>query len=171
MSSGQSLLIEAARCFDGVKLLAEPVDILIADGRIEWMGSGSAPLNVQRINAANRMLMPGLIDTHVHLESPAVPDRTGYVVRTPPTLMAFYAAHNARLTLDAGFTTVRNMGSHASVALRQAIERGLIEGPRILTCGLVDMTGGHFDMLRPLIYPRQPEETADGEAAVRPHHF
>jgi imidazolonepropionase-like amidohydrolase len=161
------ILIEGARCFDGAKLIADRVDIYLEGGRIAWIGSGSASADARRIKAADCFVMPGLIDTHVHLESPAVPDRTGYVVRTPETLMAFYAAHNARLTMEAGFTTIRNMGSYASVALRQAIERGLIDGPRILTGGYVDMTGGHFDMLRPLVFPRLPEDTADGEAAVR----
>lgn len=161
------ILIERARCFDGTKVLPERVDIYLDGGRIAWVGSGSAAPDARRIKAGDRLVMPGLIDTHVHLESPAVPDRTGYVVRTPEPLMAFYAAYNARLTLEAGFTTLRNMGSNASVALRNAIDRNLIEGPRILTGGIVDMTGGHFDLFRPLIYPRQPEDTADGEASVR----
>lgn len=160
------ILIEGARCFDGVKLLSERVDVYLEGGRIAWVGSGPVA-DARRIKAGDRLLMPGLIDTHVHLESPAVPDRIGYTVRTPETLMAFYAAYNARLTLEAGFTTLRNMGSNASVALRNAIDRNLIEGPRILTGGYVDMTGGHFDLFRPLIYPRQPEDTADGEASVR----
>lgn len=175
MPSIQSILIESARCFDGVKLLPDPVDLLLSDGRIEWLGSGSAPKDVRRIRAGSRLLMPGLIDCHVHLEGAHVPDRISYVVRTSPTLMAFYAARNARLALDAGFTTLRNMGfttlgeagTQACVALRQAIERGLIEGPRIVVAGTVDRTGGHFDLLRPAVFPRYPEETADGEAAVR----
>jgi len=175
MPTTQSILIEAVRCFDGVKLLPEPVDVLVCDGRIEWLGSGSAPKDVRRIRAGSRFLMPGLIDVHVHLESAHIPDRIGYITRTPPTLMAFYAAHHARLTLEAGFTTVRNMGfttlgeagTRASVALREAINRGLIEGPRIVTGGTVDRTGGHFDLLRPPVFPREPNETADGEAAVR----
>jgi imidazolonepropionase-like amidohydrolase len=161
------ILIENARCFDGTKVLPERVDIYLDGGRIAWVGSGSAAADARRIKAGDRLVMPGLIDTHVHLESPAVPDRTGYVVRTPEPLMAFYAAYNARLTLEAGFTTLRNMGTSASIALRNAIDRNLIEGPRILTGGIVDMTGGHFDLFRPLIYPRQPEDTADGEASVR----
>jgi imidazolonepropionase-like amidohydrolase len=161
------ILIESARCFDGTKVLPERVDIYLDGGRIAWVGSGSAAADARRIKAGDRLVMPGLIDTHVHLESPAVPDRTGYVVRTPEPLMAFYAAYNARLTLEAGFTTLRNMGTNASIALRNAIDRNLIEGPRILTGGIVDMTGGHFDLFRPLIYPRQPEDTADGEASVR----
>ena len=70
--------------------------------------------------------------------------------------IAFYAAHAARTTLQAGFTTLRNMGTTASVALRQAIDRGLTEGPRLLTAGIVDMTGGHFDLFRPLLFARQP---------------
>jgi imidazolonepropionase-like amidohydrolase len=161
------ILIEGARCFDGTKLLPGRVDVYLEGGSVAWVGSGSVADGARRIKADHRLLMPGLIDTHVHLESPAVPDRTGYVVRTPETLMAFYAAYGARLTMEAGFTTIRNMGSHAVVALRQAIDRGLIGGPRILAGGYVDMTGGHFDMLRPLLYPRTPEDTADGEAAVR----
>lgn len=165
--SAAPILIEGARCFDGIKMLPERIDVYLDGGRIAWVGAGSAAADARRIKAGDRLLMPGLIDTHVHLESPAVPDRTGYVVRTPEALMAFYAAYNARLTLEAGFTTLRNMGSNASVALRNAIDRNLIEGPRIVTGGYVDMTGGHFDLFRPLIYPRQPEDTADGEAAVR----
>ncbi|MBN9042520.1 MAG: hypothetical protein BGP05_14155 [Rhizobiales bacterium 62-47] len=161
------ILIEGARCFDGHALLRERVDIYLDGGRVAWVGDGPVAPDARRIRAGDRLVMPGLIDTHVHLESPAVPDRTGYLVRTPETLIAFYAAYNARLTLEAGFTTLRNMGTYASVALRQAIDRGLIDGPRILAGGYVDMTGGHFDLMRPLVFPRQPEDTADGEAAVR----
>src|SRR5690606_36253308 len=51
--------------------------------------------------------------------------------------------------------------------VRQAIDAGLIEGPRLLTAGVVDMTGGHFDLLSPPIFPRDPLATADGEANVR----
>ena len=155
--------------------MADPVDLLVNDGRIEWVGAGSAPRDAHRIRAGNRFLIPGLIDCHVHLEGAVTPDRITYVARTPPTLMAFYAAHNARLTLEAGFTTLRNLaystlgevGTQASVAVRQAIERELIEGPRIVVASVVDRTGGHFDLWRPQMYARQPEDTADGEAAMR----
>lgn len=161
------ILIEGARCFDGAHLLDSPVDVFVRDGRIEWVGAGSAPPEARRINASGRTLLPGLVDLHVHLEMPATPDRVGYLTRTTPTLKAFYAAHNARLALEAGFTTLRNMGSHACIATRQAIDQQLVVGPRILTAGIVDMTGGHFDLLVPLIFPRDPQDTADGEANVR----
>lgn len=175
MSSTRPILIEGARCFDGVKLLSDPIDVLLTGGRIEWVGAGSAPKEVYRIRAGNLFLMPGLIDAHVHLEAAVLPDRINYIGRTSPMLMAFYAAHHARLTLEAGFTTLRNLGyttlgdlgTQASVALSRAVDRGLIEGPRIVTGGVVDMTGGHFDLLRPPQFPRAPEDTADGEAAVR----
>lgn len=168
IDSTQPVLFEGARCFDGSRLLDGAADVLVEGGRIAWVGAGAcADRRTRRIDARGSTLMPGLIDLHMHLEMPDVPDRTGYLARTSPALMAFQAAHSARVTMEAGFTTLRNMGSTACVAVRQAFERDLLVGPRLLTSGIVDMTGGHFDLLVPLQIARDPLATADGDANVR----
>lgn len=69
------------------------------------------PPQAETIVASGWTVMPGLIDAHVHLRTPAVKDRLAYEVKTPPALKAFYIAENARRTLEAGFTTLRDTGS------------------------------------------------------------
>ncbi|HEV7348250.1 metal-dependent hydrolase family protein [Telluribacter sp.] len=99
------------------------------------------------IDLKNKYVLPGLIDMHVHLESET---RRGgsydRYVQNPPDV-AFQAAKYAKITLLAGFTTVRDLGgSGVNVALRNAVNKGLVEGPRIVTSGKsIASTGGHAD--------------------------
>jgi imidazolonepropionase-like amidohydrolase len=99
------------------------------------------------IDLKNKVVLPGLIDMHVHLESEFNPQ--AYIKRftTNEADVAFESAVNAKKTLMAGFTTVRDLGgSGVNISLRKAVDRGLVEGPRIFTSGkALATTGGHAD--------------------------
>ncbi|GAB3634555.1 amidohydrolase family protein [Hymenobacter arcticus] len=101
----------------------------------------------QVINLENRTVLPGLIDCHVHLES--VPSRASFAEQFTlnPADVAYRAQANALTTLRAGFTTVRDCGgSGVNTALRKAVARGLVPGPRIYSAGVaISATGGHMD--------------------------
>ena len=114
--------------------------IVVRGGRIEAVQDGFAPVpeGGRLIDLSDRFVLPGLIDSHVHLTS----DRAGVegqlaeLTESVP-LRSYEAAWNARKTLDAGFTTVRNLGSDDGVTLglRDAIARGWAVGPRIVDAG------------------------------------
>ena len=168
-----STLIKGARLIDGTGAAPLERGTLLIEGE-EIVGIGregeiACPPEAEAIVASDWTVMPGLIDTHVHLRTPAVKDRLAYEIKTPPALKAFYIADNARRTLGAGFTTLRDAGSSVEcVAVKRAIELGLIVGPRLLASGVVTMTAGHGDraMGRPN-WPIRPEDTADGVDEVR----
>lgn len=125
-----------------------PSTILVRDGRISQVREGFADAkafalehqSVRLLDLRTSFVLPGLMDTHVHLTSANEPDADGHVTLTSADL-TLRALNNARANLAAGFTTIMDMGtgwrSHelAIYALRNAIQRGQIEGPSILTAG------------------------------------
>jgi imidazolonepropionase-like amidohydrolase len=125
--------------------------ILVRDGRIEAVRDGfvDVPQGARLVDLKDRFVLPGLIDSHVHLTS----DRAGvegaiagFSENAP--LRSHEAAWNARKTIEAGFTTVRNLGSPAGQVrgLRDAINRGWVPGPRIVDAGNgISATTGHSD--------------------------
>jgi imidazolonepropionase-like amidohydrolase len=124
--------------------------VIVRDGRIEAVRDGhvAPPVGVRAIDLKDRMVLPGLIDSHVHLNS----DRAGNEgllagLTESPQLTAFETYWNAQKTLRAGFTTVRNLGDEGGVlALREAIARGWVQGPRIVDAGQsISTTSGHMD--------------------------
>jgi imidazolonepropionase-like amidohydrolase len=126
--------------------VVERPQIIIVDGKITALG-GSAPAGAKRIDLGDVTLLPGLIDMHVHLDSDA--RISGY--RRFDYTDSFWQAvgvANARAMLEAGFTSVRNVGSDAfnDVGLMQAIDAGYVPGPRITPVGYaLGSTGGHCD--------------------------
>ncbi len=149
---------------------AGPAVIVIDGNRIAAAGPKVAvPAGAQVIDLGRMTVLPGLIDCHTHLTSE--PNQAGYSslgISIPRA--ALTGAKNARLTLEAGFTTVRNVGAsgYADTALRDAINAGDVPGPRIVASGpALGITGGHCDdtLLAPQFHHVE-EGVADGVPAV-----
>ena len=123
--------------------------VTITDGRITAVGRQGAPVpaGARRIDLLGLTLLPGLIDMHVHLDSsPLYGGYTG--LQFNDRFWSAIQVTHARRTLDAGFTTVRNLGSEGwnDVGLRQAIEEGHVAGPRVVSAAYsFGSTGGHCD--------------------------
>ena len=127
--------------------------VVIQDGKIADVGPASSvrvPEGAEVRNLPQATLLPGFIDAHVHLVGRMLGegDWQNASVRDLPAEGVIRGVRNARTTLEAGFTTVRNVGADGfgDVALRKAIEEGVVPGPRILTAGhAIGITGGHCD--------------------------
>ncbi|MEC8488328.1 MAG: amidohydrolase family protein [Pseudomonadota bacterium] len=142
-------------------------NIITASGRLKDL---TVPNEATRIDLGNATLMPGLMDMHVHLTSDAT--RHGYKrLEVSLPRAAITGVKHAKATLDAGFTTVRNVGApgFADVALRDAINAGDVVGPRMFVAGpSLGVTGGHCDNnLLPYEYDNYSEGVADGPWEVR----
>jgi imidazolonepropionase-like amidohydrolase len=171
-SQTQTTVIRAGRLFDpqSAELQDRPV-IVIRGTRIESVGSGNKamPVGSRVIDLGDATVLPGFIDVHTHLTSNAGGGGyEGLGISTPRA--ALTGAKNARLTLLAGFTAVRNVGAegYADVALRDAIEAGDVIGPRMQVSGPpLGITGGHCDsnLLAPEFH-FNAEGAADGVEAV-----
>mgnify|MGYP003324432262 FL=1 len=122
-------------------------EIKVKDGIIVEIGSNLVSNGYQIVELPDTILLPGFIDTHVHLIGNN--ELNGYQsVGESSYLATLYGAKNAEATLLAGFTTVRNVGagSYTDVALKTAINRGVIDGPRMYVSGpALGITGGHCD--------------------------
>jgi imidazolonepropionase-like amidohydrolase len=121
------------------KLVANPAVIVEADRILGVVGEGEAPTDAHRVDLPGHTLLPGLIDCHTHLVG-MVDNGQGYgqLVNRSEAEEVLDGVHHARELLHAGFTTVRDVGTFralADVALRHAIEVGLVEGPRMLCAG------------------------------------
>jgi len=125
------------------------MSIIVEGNKIADLQKGYATAGKEDkiIDLKNRTVMPGLIDSHVHMESEIGPNRQIKGFTQNPADIAFEAAAIAKTTLMAGFTTVRDLGgSGVNIALRNAIKRGVTPGPRIFTAGkTIASTGGHAD--------------------------
>ena len=129
----QSTVIRAGRLIDGRGGVQQNVLVFIRNGKIESVGGPLAPGQGITHDLSAYTLLPGLIDTHVHIESHFGPDgRATNQGETAP--QRFYAAtQNAYVTLMAGYTTVQSIGSASDSTLKKAIERGDVKGPRLVT--------------------------------------
>jgi len=147
------IVLKAAHLFDSVSgTLADPGVIVVVGDKIAALGrDATIPGNATVIDLGDATLLPGFIDAHVHLSAEAgeswYEDFFSAIMRFPAE-QALYGAHYARLTLEAGFTTVRDVGSsdYIALGLRNAIKAGMIPGPRMLVSNYaVGSTGGHAD--------------------------
>ncbi len=165
-AAAETVLVTADRMVDVLagRVVERPA-VVITDGRISAVGRQgevAVPPNARQVALPGRTLLPGLIDMHVHLDGPA--DIGGYRgLEFTDSFFAMTAVGNARAMLDAGFTTVRNVGSsnRNDVGLKQAIDNGYAVGPRIVPAGYaLGATGGHCDStyLPPSLQKEKKEE-------------
>jgi imidazolonepropionase-like amidohydrolase len=144
-------LIHAGRLIDGrADDVRVEVSVLVVDGRIEAIEDGFVEReDADRIlDLRDHTLMPGLMDMHVHLSGEMGPKAYEEGFRMNPADYALRSTVYARRTIEAGFTTVRDLGDRerVSIALRDAIEKGWVVGPRIVCAGKsIATTGGHAD--------------------------
>ena len=150
---GKTVVLKAARMFDGKSnSLTSPGLVVITDNKITAVGSGaSVPAGAQVIDLGDATLLPGFIDAHTHLTMMHSDDwkqRELDQLQKSIAEQELDASVNARVTLMAGFTTVRDVGSHdqMDVGMRNAIRNGKIPGPRMLvSVHAIGSTGGHCD--------------------------
>ncbi len=129
-----------------VGTLQPGLEIRIDGERVAEVGEGLAPGAAEVVDCGGRVVMPGLIDSHVHVMLTAVSIRA--LESVPLTLGTARAAASMRAMLDRGFTTVRDTGG-ADWGLRQAVDEGTLVGPRLFIAGqAIGPTGGHSDPRR-----------------------
>jgi imidazolonepropionase-like amidohydrolase len=184
-AADQTVVLRAARLFDGKsKALVQNGVVVVQGDKIVDVGSNlPIPQDAQVIDLGDATLSPGFMDAHTHLTA----DFTDFNKRRLEELslnvaeQTLRAASYARATLEAGFTTVRDLGSRivasrefVDVSLRNAINQGFIPGPRMLVATKgVGATGGHFDPtngFRDLLFGRESDYTdgiADGPDEIR----
>jgi len=185
-AADQPIVLKAARMFDGKSnALVQNAVVIIEGDKIVDAGSNlPTPDGAQVIDLGDATLSPGFMDAHTHLTA----DFSGnYSERRLQELdmnvseQAIIATTHARATVEAGFTTVRDLGSRSvssrefvDVALRNSINKGAIVGPRMLVATKgIGATGGHFDPtsgFRDFLFGREPDYTdgiADGPDEIR----
>jgi imidazolonepropionase-like amidohydrolase len=145
----KSVTFRSVRVIDGIGRMIERATVVVRGTTITAIGSDrdiSVPRGTSKIDGRGLTLLPGLIDCHVHLCLGAEPDVVDAIAQETPALTLLKSSAAARQTLEAGVTTVRDVGSrdHSIFTLQRAIERGLVRGPRIVAAGqAICMIGGH----------------------------
>jgi imidazolonepropionase-like amidohydrolase len=151
LASAQTYALRSARIFDSATgKISAPGVVVVANGKIQSVG-GAVPAGAEAIELGDATLMPGFIDAHTHLTMDFNPDYNGAMLKGLQMTVAersIRATVNARKTLMAGFTTVRDVGSgyFVDVGLRNAINSAIVPGPRMLVAvHALGSTGGHCD--------------------------
>ena len=152
-AESKTYVLKAARMFDGKgNGLTSPGVLVVTGGKISGVGSSAAiPPDAEVVDLGDATLLPGFIDAHTHVTAMYAEDHDrarlrGLEETIPQT--AIETTANARVTLMAGFTTVRDVGSehYLDVGLKNAIDRGIVPGPRMLVAvHAIGATGGHCD--------------------------
>jgi imidazolonepropionase-like amidohydrolase len=172
-AQAETVVVTADRMVDVLAgRVVERPQVVITDGRISAVGrqGDAVPPGARRLDLAGKTLLPGLIDMHVHLDSN--PRYGGYTgLQFTDMFWVAQGVQNARDMLHAGFTTVRSVGSdnYSDVGYKQAIEEGLIAGPRIVPgAHSLGATGGHCDQtyLPPSFKAKSPA-VGDGPQELR----
>ncbi|MEY2560995.1 MAG: hypothetical protein QOG51_1410 [Verrucomicrobiota bacterium] len=185
-AADEIIALKAARLFDGKAKALVPNGVVIVQGdKIVDAGSGlPIPQGARVIDLGDATLAPGFMDAHTHLTfdfTGNFNERRLKLLDTNVSELAFLTIPNARATIEAGFTTVRDLGSRfegsrdfVDIALRNAIARGVFVGPRMLVATYgIGATGGHFDGtagFRDFLFGHEPdysEGIADGPDAIR----
>jgi imidazolonepropionase-like amidohydrolase len=136
-------LFRGARVFDGTAPDLIDADVLVEDGLITRVSPRLTADHATVLDCAGRVLMPGMIDAHVHVYATSLDVQK--IAASPATYRAHYAATFLRHILACGFTTVRDTGG-ADVGLYRALNEGLCDGPRLFYGGrIISQTGGHGD--------------------------
>jgi imidazolonepropionase-like amidohydrolase len=151
--AGKTIVLKATRMFDGKSdAIVKPGIVVVSDGKIVAAGANTAiPAGAEAIDLGDATLLPGFIDAHTHLTMAFSDDWKQDELdrlKKPIAELALDASVNARKTLLAGFTSVRDVGSmeQLDVGLRNAIRDGKVPGPRMLvTVQALGSTGGHCD--------------------------
>jgi len=139
-SFAQNLYIETGRLLDvqaGQVLTGQCISVA-ADKITAVAPCGATPAGSERLDWSAYTVLPGLIDLHTHLADASQSADLALPLKTSPAATALIGAHNARLTLEAGFTTVRDVGTYrglTDVAVRDAINAGDVPGPRMFVAG------------------------------------
>ncbi len=141
------ILFTNARLLDATGEPPQDDMAVIVDGeKISWIGpshQAQAPEDAQVIDVGGKTLMPGMIDVHMHICQGTIPNPIAEYTEIIP-LTAIRGTVQARAVLDSGYTTIRNLGAlgYADVAVKEAINQGIVKGPRVLASGEMVMTEG-----------------------------
>ena len=173
-------VLRGAQVIDSLHEEPLPGNMIVIQGKsIRDVGALEEPPDVDRvIDAAGCTLMPGLIDAHLHVSGFNCLTFGNYRAaqfEVTPQRQAFYALFHAQVCLDMGFTSLRDVGGHKAsgpntremVAVRDAINAGIVAGPRLLVAGFAYITSAHLDLPLPGAAPREQGATADGPWDLR----
>ena len=144
-----TIAIHHTRLIDGTGSAIDHATVLIRGSKVVAAGPSrtvAIPKGSTRIDGRGHTIIPGLIDCHVHLCLGGEPDVVATMESEHPSYTLLKSARHAKMTVEAGFTTVRDVGSrdHSTFTLKRAIEAGVMPGPRIIGAGLaICMIGGH----------------------------
>ncbi len=151
--------------------------IVVKDGKISSVEKGFLPVenygeDAKLIDLSKSFVMPGLMDMHVHLQMELGEHNTKDALQLSDADLAMQSVYFAKTTLMSGFTTVRDLLSHSEqmYALRDGINKGIIDGPRVVAAAGVTITGGHLDvdgMSPDILKLKTPETICDGPFECR----
>jgi imidazolonepropionase-like amidohydrolase len=143
------IILKNGKIIDGTGEVIDDGTVTVEGRVLSFVGSSQKMKTAREdlvYDISGKTILPGLIDCHVHLCMDGGPDPMTSLSKDSVSISTLKMAHHARLTLEGGVTTVRDMGArdHIDLAIRDAIESGLIAGPRVICSGRpICMTGGH----------------------------
>lgn len=184
MAGSKSKYLKGARLIDGTgSSVITDGAILVQDGVIAAVGTQSevpAPEGIEVIDVSNYTIMPGMFDLHVHIAAFNPSTFHNYrvsIFEISPELQNYYTLFHAQLCFEMGFTTLRDLGrmttrgqnTAAMAALRDAIDIGVLTGPRLIVCGRSSISNGHLDLTLPRAAYREhmTDLVADGPWELR----